>query len=102
MERTCKATTIRDLINSLKEVMVRNPNITWDSELIISDLDLSFFGNDCKLFPTYDYKDRKTKLGIYVIRNKIEDEEEPQPIKQQVKPLTKNTTDTEWLNKYKG
>ena len=97
-----KRITIRSLFNSLEEVMARSPEITLDSEVIISDLNMGVFKSELRVYPTFDYKDRKTKIGIYLNPNEkdelIEDEdienllEEVQPKKveqpqvQQVKP----------------
>lgn len=58
--------TIKSLINSLEEIMVRNPNITLDSEIIISDINMSCFKQEIKVYPTHDYKDGQMKVGLYI------------------------------------
>ena len=58
--------TIKSLINSLEEIMVRNPNITLDSEIIISDINMSYFKQEIKVYPTHDYKDGQMKVGLYI------------------------------------
>ena len=40
---TYKKFTIKSLLNSLEEIMARNPEITLDSEVIISDINMSSF-----------------------------------------------------------
>lgn len=61
-----KKFTIKSLLNSLEEIMARNPEITLDSEVIISDINMSFFKQEVKIYPTHDYKDRQMKVGIYL------------------------------------
>lgn len=58
--------TIKSLLNSLEEIMARNPEITLDSEVIISDVNMSYFKQEIKVYPTHDYKDRQMKVGIYL------------------------------------
>lgn len=65
-ENKYKRITIRTLFNSLEEVMARNPQITLDSEVIISDLNMGVFKSEVYIYPTHDYKDRKVKVGIYL------------------------------------
>ena len=58
--------TIKSLLNSLEEIMARNPNITLDSEVIISDINMGTFKQEVKIYPTHDYKDGQVKVGIYL------------------------------------
>ena len=58
--------TIKSLLNSLEEIMVRNPDITLDSEIIISDINMSYFKQEIKVYPTHDYKDGQMKVGLYI------------------------------------
>lgn len=58
--------TIKSLLNSLEEIMARNPNITLDSEVIISDINMGAFKQEVKIYPTHDYKDGQVKVGIYL------------------------------------
>ena len=98
MNTTCRKTTIRKLINSIKEVMIQNPTLNWDSEILLSDINMSFFEGECKVLPTYDYKSRNLKLGIYIIpENEFIENSTPTPVK-----VKANGEDTAWLNKYKG
>lgn len=64
-EKQYNRITIRSLLNSLEDIMARNPNITLDSEVIISDINMGVFKNEIKVHPTFDYKDNKVKVGIY-------------------------------------
>jgi uncharacterized protein YrzB (UPF0473 family) len=61
-----KKFTIKSLLNSLEEIMARNPQITLDSEVIISDINMSSFKQEIKIYPTHDYKDGQMKVGIYL------------------------------------
>jgi Mg/Co/Ni transporter MgtE len=65
-ENQYKKFTIKSLLNSLEEIMARNPEITLDSEVIISDINMSSFKQEIKVYPTHDYKDEKMKVGIYL------------------------------------
>lgn len=58
--------TIKSLLNSLEEIMARNPEITLDSEVIISDINMGAFKQEVKIYPTHDYKDGQVKVGIYL------------------------------------
>ena len=85
--------TIKSLINSLEEIMVRNPNITLDSEIIISDINMSYFKQEIKVYPTHDYKDGQMKVGIYLnpyekdeLLDTIEEEEPTQEVTEEVNP----------------
>ncbi len=93
--------TIKSLINSLEEVMARNPQITMDSEVIISDINMSSFRQEIKVYPTHDYKDGKVKVGIYI--NPYETDELLDTVgeTEQVTEQVNNTRqDISWLNKY--
>jgi ribosomal protein L29 len=61
-----KKFTIKSLLNSLEEIMARNPEITLDSEVIISDINMGAFKQEVKIYPTHDYKDGQMKVGIYL------------------------------------
>ena len=120
--------TIKSLINSLEEIMVRNPNITLDSEIIISDINMSYFKQEIKVYPTHDYKDGQMKVGLYINpyeKDETLDVEEetkeevkevnPQNIQaikqiaedlsqinqpQEVQPIQAESDSLSWLNKY--
>ena len=85
--------TIKSLLNSLEEIMARNPEITLDSEVIISDINMSSFKQEIKVHPTHDYKDEKMKVGIYLnpyekdeLLDTIEEEEPTQEVTEEVNP----------------
>lgn len=80
-----KKFTIRNLYKTLEEIMAHNPEITMDTEIIISDINMSNFKQEIKVYPTVDYKDRKTKVGLYINPYEKDEvlEEEPTP---QVQP----------------
>ena len=61
-----KKFTIRNLLKSLEEIMAENPQITMDSEVVISDINISCFKQQVKIYPTYDYKDEQMKVGMYL------------------------------------
>lgn len=94
--------TIKSLLNSLEEIMARNPQITMDSEVIISDINMSYFKQEVKVYPTYDYKDGQMKVGIYLNpyeNNELLDTttEETEQVSEQVNHTSR---DLSWLNKY--
>lgn len=88
-KNTDKKLTIRNLINSLEEVMSRNPDITLDSEIVISDLNLSFFKKELKIHPIYDCYEDKTKVGLYL--NPYEKNNFIEEIEEETKPKDKNS-----------
>ena len=120
--------TIKSLLNSLEEIMVRNPDITLDSEIIISDINMSYFKQEIKVYPTHDYKDGQMKVGLYINpyeKDETLDVEEetkeevkevnPQDIQaikqiaedlsqinqpQEVQPIQAESDSLSWLNKY--
>lgn len=115
--------TIKSLLNSLEEIMARNPQITLDSEVIISDLNMSFFKQEIKVLPTHDYKDGQMKVGLYLnpyekdelidTVEEVKEEVNPrniQAIKQFTEELSQANTEqkeikatsqeTDWLDKY--
>jgi uncharacterized protein YrzB (UPF0473 family) len=90
---TYKKFTIKSLLNSLEEIMARNPEITLDSEVIISDINMSSFKQEIKVYPTHDYKDEKMKVGIYLspyekdeLLDTVEEEEPTQKVMEEVNP----------------
>ena len=90
---TYKKFTIKSLLNSLEEIMARNPEITLDSEVIISDINMSSFKQEIKVHPTHDYKDKKMKVGIYLnpyekdeLLDTIEEEELTEEVIEEVNP----------------
>ena len=90
---TYKKFTIKSLLNSLEEIMARNPEITLDSEVIISDINMSSFKQEIKVYPTHDYKDEKMKVGIYLnpyekdeLLDIVEEEEPTQEVMEEVNP----------------
>lgn len=119
---TYKKFTIKELLKALEEIMALNPEITLDSEVIVSDLNMSSFKQEIKVYPTHDYRDRQAKVGLYI--NPYEKDEfidvKEEPIKEEVNPqnaqtvrdLTKEFSQKEsqpiqaeshslsWLNKY--
>ena len=86
-----KKFTIKSLLNSLEEIMARNPEITLDSEVIISDINMGAFKQEVKIYPTHDYKDGQMKVGIYLNpyeKDELIDtvEEEPKEEVKEVNP----------------
>ena len=84
--------TIQSLIYSLKEIMTENPELTWDSEVIISDLKSMEFRKRYDMYVTTDYKDGKTKLCLFTIPDDTSEYED--------EPETKTKTKSNWWNKY--
>ena len=87
-----KKFTIKSLLNSLEEIMARNPQITLDSEVIISDINMSSFKQEIKVYPTHDYKDEQMKVGLYLNPYEkdelIDTVEETEQVSEQVKEKT--------------
>ena len=90
---TYKKFTIKSLLNSLEEIMARNPEITLDSKVIISDINMSSFKQEIKVYPTHDYKDEKMKVGIYLnpyekdeLLDTVEEEELVEEVMEEVNP----------------
>lgn len=93
-----KKFTIRELFNSFEKIMAQSPEITLDSEVIISDLDMQFFNQEIKIYPTRNYKDGTLAVGIYL--NPYEREELLKTVP--VASEETNTEDLAWLNKYRS
>jgi hypothetical protein len=71
--------TIESLIYSLKDIMTENPRLSMDSDVIISDLQMSEFKKNFKLYVINDYETNKAKLGIFLLPNdNSEFNEEPE------------------------
>ena len=70
--------------------MARNPQITMDSEVIISDINMSSFKQEIKVYPTYDYKDNQMKVGMYLNPYEkdelIDTVEDTEQVSEQVNP----------------
>ena len=90
--------TIKSLINSLNEVMLRNPNITLDSEVIISDLNMKEFIREFKIYPTFDCTDSKHKAGIYFKPTEVEIA--TVQVKEESVQADCTSNNLSWLNKY--
>lgn len=108
--------TIRNLINSLNDIMTRSSNINLDSEIIIANAgNWQEFGN-IRIYPIKDvYYGQNDKVGIYI--QPIEHTEEPtedteeiskvikedlseEPIKTQ-EPQEVQTKRNDWWEKYR-
>ena len=100
-----KRFTIKSLINSLNEVMSRNPEITLDSEIIISDLNMNEFKHEFRVYPTHDYKDGQTKIGIYLNNYEKDElldtievtEQVSEQVTEQVSEQVEEVADEEWF-----
>jgi len=92
-----KKVTIRSLLDSINNILYENPNITMDSEILVSDLNMQKFIEEFKIYPTYDYRDKSYKVGIYLSPNK--DTQENLKIQN---PIVEDTQENlEWLKKYR-
>ena len=65
-ENKYKRLTIRELIKSFTEIISENSEITLDSEIIVSDVLMRQLNREFKLYTTFDYTDRKSKVGLFV------------------------------------
>lgn len=116
-----KKITIKSLLNSLEEIMTQNSQLTLESEVIISDLNMSFFKHDIRVLPIHDYTDGQLKVGLYLNpyeKEEITDIEETDEertnknnvismadfikkvTKQETPKETKTSNSTDWLEKY--
>ena len=82
--------------------MTENPRLSWDSEVIISDLQMSEFRNNFKLYVINDYETRTQKLGLFLLPNDPSDFEENETGNENNIPETISETqkDSSWLDKY--
>ena len=80
-KKKCETTkfTIKSLVYSLQAMMTENPRLSWDSPVIISDLQMSGFKNNFKLYPVNDYENGTIKLGLFVLPNDLDSEFEEEP-----------------------
>lgn len=79
--------TIESLVYSLQAMMTENPRLSWDSPVVISDLQMSGFRNNFKLYPINDYETGKIKLGLFILPNDLDSEFEGEPeIEEELKP----------------
>lgn len=74
--------------------MTENPELTWDSEVIISDLPMTEFRERYELHVTKDCITGKPKLCIFTVPNDTSDYEDS------VETDTKVETKSSWWNKY--
>ena len=78
---TYKKFTIRNLYKTLEEIMACNPEISLDTEILISDMNMTNFKQEVKVYPTMDYKDRQMKVGLFL--NPYEKDELLEDIEQE-------------------
>lgn len=91
MKKNCKQKlTIRNIINSLNDIMTRSSNIDLDSEVIIADLNFQEFDN-IRIYPIKDVFYEQDKVGIFITPKK------PQEItlEEQTKVIKKDLLDIE-------
>ena len=92
--------TIRSLFKSLEEIMAENSEINLDSEIIVSNLNMEFFNQEIKIYPTHDYKDGSLKVGMYL--NPCERKNLLESLEQSTEETCNTEKTLTWLNKYKG
>lgn len=76
--------------------MTNNPELSWDSEVIISDLPMTEFRERYELHVTTDYVTNKPKLCIFTIPNDTSEYEDEPETETKTETKTKNN----WWNKY--
>ena len=81
--------TIRELYNTIDKIMAENPSITMGTEIIISDINMSSFKQGVRVYPTFDYKDNKVKVGIYLNPYEKDELVEEEPTKKATTPKAK-------------
>lgn len=118
MKKNCKQKlTIRNIINSLNDIMTGSSNIDLDSEVIITDLNFQEFDN-IRIYPIKDVFYGQDKVGIFitpkkpqeitleeqtkVIKKDLLDVEEPvQEVQEELIQVQSSTKDNNWWEKYK-
>lgn len=89
--------TIRNLINSLNDIMTRSSNIDLDSEVVIADLNFQEFDN-IRIYPIKDVYYGQNKVGIFVTPKKYEEpsyEEQTKTIKHELLEETVQVQETQ-------
>jgi hypothetical protein len=116
VKKNCKEIlTIRDIINSLNNVMTRSSNLDLDSEVIITDMNFQefeiagvstgqdFYGQDrvrMYLKPKEvisDYKEDKQIIQHEILGKEIETRLEDSEVKEEAQEVTSSN----WWDKYK-
>ena len=117
--KNCKQKlTIRNIINSLNDIMTRSSNINLDSEVVIADLNFQEFDN-IRIYPIKDvYYGQNDKVGLFVtpkkpqeitleeqtkvIKKDLLDIEEPvQEVQEEPIQVQSSTKNNNWWEKYK-
>ena len=77
MKKNCKEIlTIRNIINSLTDIMTRSANIDLDSEVIIANAGTLQEFDNIRIYPIKDVYYGQDKVGIYVEPKQVEVNEE--------------------------
>lgn len=112
MKKNCKEIlTIRNIINSLNDIMTRSSNITLDSEIIISDSNYQEF-EVAEIFSIKDifYGEDKVRLCIKPKETVKKYEKEKEIIQQEIlgketrlgnSEVKESVTNNNWWEKYK-
>ena len=112
MNKNCKQKlTIRNIINSLTDIMTRNSSIDLDSEVIIANARTLEEFDNIRIYPVRDVFYGQDKVGIYIEPKQVEIEEElkrkviredlldivEEPTEEPVQDVSSNN----WWEKYK-
>lgn len=110
--KNCKQKlTIRNVINSLNDMMTRSSNITLDSEIIIANSNTFEEFDNVIMYPIRDVFYGQDKVGIYIEPKQVEANEElekriiqedlldivEEPTEEPVQEVSSNN----WWEKYK-
>ena len=105
--KNCKQKlTIRNIINSLTDIMTRNSSIDLDSEVIIANTRTLEEFDNIRIYPTRDVFYGQDRVGIYIEPKQVEIREELKQkviredlldiVKEPVQEVSNN-----WWDKYK-
>lgn len=112
MKKNCKEIlTIRNIINSLNEIMTRSANIDLDSEVIIANAGTLEEFDNIRMYPIKDVYYGQDKVGIYIEPKQVEVSEElgQKIIKEDLLDIVEEPTEepvqeasnNNWWDKYK-
>ena len=112
MKKNCKEIlTIRNIINSLTDIMTRSANIDLDSEVIIANARTLEEFDNIRIYPTRDVFYGQDKVGIYIepkqfemreeLKQKILQEDLLDIVKEPTEEPVQEVSNNNWWDKYK-
>ena len=106
--KNCKQKlTIRNIINSLTDIMTRNSSIDLDSEVIVANAKTLEEFDNIRIYPVRDVFYGQDRVGIYIEPKQVEVREElKQKVIQEdlldiVEEPVQEASNNNWWDKYK-